>query len=88
MNYSDSARNIDNEENNSDKDNENENQHNDDGEDSDLDIIKDNEPVIRGRNWDAIDDNANWELDNCLALIWILLNTVAIVYINNNKINL
>lgn len=62
MYHSDSARNIDNEEGNSDKDNKNENQQ-DDGEDSDLDIIEDNEHIIRGGNWDTIVTMWNKMLD-------------------------
>lgn len=62
MYHSDSAGNIDNEENNNDKDIENENQQDDD-ENSDLDIIEVNEQVIRGGNWDTIITTWNKMLD-------------------------
>src|SRR5436190_1223954 len=55
MYHSGSARNIDNEENNNNN-NGNRDQQNDElsEEDSDLDIIEDNEPVVRRGNWDTI----------------------------------
>ncbi|CAG8541326.1 16698_t:CDS:2 [Funneliformis caledonium] len=65
MYHSNSVRNIDNEENNNDKNNENKNQQDNKSSevDSDLDIIEDNEQVIRGGNWDTILTTWNKMLD-------------------------